>query len=367
MTISRTPVGLYLHFPFCAKRCSYCDFATQIGTPATQARYLDALIKEMGFYAQDPLTVDTVYLGGGTPSLMGPEELRRVMQAVHTHFQLAPGTEISMECNPSSVTSDKLRAFRQLGINRISFGVQTFDETLLPTIDRLHTAGDAERAIQWAGEAGFEHLNLDLMYGLPGQTLSSWEATLDRALALPVDHLSMYALTVEEGTPMYRQVERGLRDVPDDERVVEMYHAANERAKKAGFGHYEIANWAKPGGECRHNIGYWTMKPYVGLGQGAHGFFQGERTAHSKQLAGYLAQIETGERLRGQTLEAADERSERAFLGLRLLHQGVPQAALEGFDLGPLLQAGQLERHGDRIVLSESQVPVANEVFVHFV
>lgn len=367
MTIRSTPVGLYLHFPFCAKRCSYCDFATQIGTPATQTRYLEALIQEMGFYAQDQLLVDTVYLGGGTPSLMSPGELARVMGALNKHFRLMSGAEISMECNPSSVTRDKLSAYRQLGVNRLSFGVQTFDETLLPSIDRLHTAGDAERAIQWAHDAGFVRLNLDLMYGLPRQSLASWEATLGRALVLPIDHLSMYALSVEEGTPLFRQVERGFCRVPDDDRVVEMYHAANERAKAAGYAHYEIANWAKPGGECRHNIGYWTMKSYLGLGQGAHGFYRGERTAHSRKLAGYLAQIETGERIRGVPLALADARSERAFLGLRLLEQGVPEATLEGFAIDALLASGKLVKGGGRIVLAEAWVPLANEVFVQFV
>lgn len=321
----------------------------------------------MAFFAGDRLTVATVYLGGGTPSLMSPDDVGRVLEGVRQHFELRPDAEISMECNPSSVTLEKLRAYRKHGINRLSFGVQSFDDALLPTIDRLHTAGDAERAIRWAQGVGFGHLNLDLMYGLPGQSLASWQATVERALALPIDHLSLYALTVEEGTPLFRRVERGQCALPDDERVVEMYHWANQRVKAAGFLHYEIANWALPGGECRHNTIYWTMRPYLGLGQGAHGFYLGERTAHSRQLAGYLDEVASGAPVRGEPLDEAAWRSERAFLGLRLLETGVAEADLAGFAIEPLVAAGQLEKIGDRIVLAESWVPLANEVFVRFV
>lgn len=292
------PLSLYIHIPFCDHRCAYCDFNAYAGLAPLMRRYVDALMAEITAWARllGPRPLVTVFCGGGTPSLLPLPLLARVVQAVHAAFSVRAEVEWSLEANPGTVDVAYLRELQELGINRLSIGVQSFDDAELHRLDRIHDAAAAEAAYRAARTAGFTNVNLDLMFGLAGQDLASWERTLRRALALRAEHLSLYALTVEEGTPLAHQVARGLAPEPDPDLQAAMYERAQALLAAAGYEQYEISNWARPGFACRHNLVYWRGGEWLGVGAGAHSYLGGRRLAVVRSPVAYVRCVLAAER-----------------------------------------------------------------------
>ncbi len=267
------PLSLYLHIPFCTLKCSYCDFNSYAGIEGLMTPFVEALIAEVRLWGEvmRGRRVETAFFGGGTPSLLPLDELARIMGAMRVSFDIAPDVEVSLEANPGTVDLPYLRGLVSLGVNRLSLGVQSFHDDELAALDRIHSAAEAKQAYRWAREAGFRRVNLDLIYGLPEQPFERWQATLEQAIELAPEHLSLYALTVEEGTKLAHDIDRGLATAPDDDTQASMYEWSCERLARAGYRQYEISNWSRPGEECRHNLVYWRNGEWLGLGPGAHG------------------------------------------------------------------------------------------------
>jgi oxygen-independent coproporphyrinogen-3 oxidase len=287
--MDRMSIGLYLHIPFCRAKCDYCDFNTYAGLSHLYAPYVEALTQEARFLASKFLQpVSTVFLGGGTPTALPIELLGRILATCFDAFVIEEGAETTSEANPGTVSLDYLRALRKLGVNRLSLGAQTFDPRELAILGRIHDADQVGLTVQQARAAGFDNLSLDLIYGLPGQRLASWQRTLERALALAPEHISLYCLTLEEGTSLQEQVLRGYLPTPDPDRAADMYELADDRLEKAGYQQYEISNWSLPGYECAHNLVYWRNRPYLGLGAGAHSSSDGRRWWNVRPVPTYI-------------------------------------------------------------------------------
>jgi oxygen-independent coproporphyrinogen-3 oxidase len=376
------PAGLYIHIPFCRARCSYCDFATGAYESALAERYVRALVNEVMSFRpiEDVLEVDTIYFGGGTPSLLAPAQVAHILQAVRERFRLASGAEVTMEMNPGTVTPDALREFRSLGINRASFGAQTFDDLELKRLGRTHTADDVRRTFSLLREAGFTNISFDLIAGLPSQTLAGWSRNLTQALALRPEHLSFYILEVHEGTPLAEQIKRGAERQPDDDLAAEMYRVMLDGARMEGYEHYEISNLCLPRYESRHNTKYWTNQAVYGFGCSAHSF-DGRLTrwSNERDAARYTALVEAGHTPVVETTEL-DERAAKAesiFLGLRLMRGvnledyrrrfGADLRAEYRDDLTRLSEAGLIELDKDLMKLTTSGALLSNEVFSIFV
>lgn len=272
-------IALYFHIPFCTAKCGYCDFNSYAGHEHMIPSYASTLVKDAGLWreAVRGRSVETVFFGGGTPSLNPPDEMAAILDGTRAIFTIAPDAEIALEANPGSLGEDYLRALRDIGFNRLSIGVQSFDDEELVALDRIHTAEQARGAFDAARSAGFENVNLDLIYGLPEQPLVAWQRNLEQAIALAPEHLSLYALTIEDGTPLARDVARGRVTAPDPDMQAEHYEWTQDRLARAGYEHYEISNWARRGRQCRHNMVYWGNQEYLGLGAGAHSFLNGVR------------------------------------------------------------------------------------------
>ena len=376
--------GVYLHIPFCRSRCSYCDFATGMYEAELAERYVRALAKEIGNWneIESPIAVDTVYFGGGTPSLLTPAQIEQILQVVHDRFEILDGAEVTMEMNPASVSSSdelsnqKLREFRQLGINRASFGAQTFDDRELKQLGRTHTSTDIPTTFARLREAGFENINFDLIAGLPGQTLAAWKKNLDLALKLRPGHLSLYLLDVHEGTPLADQIRSGMRPKPDDDLAGEMYLIMLDNVCAAGYKHYEISNFCLPGLESRHNTKYWSGAAYYGFGCSAHSYDGWRRRwANERDVAKYVDLIENlGSPVVERTdLNEEDARSESIFLGLRLMRGvdletyqtrfGSDLRAQYYADLNRLIDAGLIEIDEGLMRLTKRGALLSNEVF----
>ncbi len=390
-------LSLYIHFPFCRHRCAYCDFNTYAGMEEYIPAYVDALCAEIGMVARragERLRAHTVFLGGGTPSLLPAISIEKILDACRRGFDLLPEAEITLEANPGTVTPEWLEKARGLGVNRLSFGMQSVHPGDLRILERQHDPIDVIRAVEWSRRAGFDNLNLDLIFGIPGQDLLRWEATLDFALRLNPDHLSLYSLTVESGTPFKRWVERGLVALPDDDLAAEMYELACQRLDGAGYAHYEISNWARKSRDrddrCRHNLQYWLMDPYLGFGAGAHGFAAHVRTANVRGIKAYITRCAVDEGRPFPAGPAADiltpldpwtEMQETMMVGLRLIEQGVSAVGFHrrfglalqeafGPQIDRLIQAGLLEWAGDgqeRLRLSRRGWLLGNRVFMEFI
>jgi oxygen-independent coproporphyrinogen-3 oxidase len=290
--------GLYIHIPLCEHKCSYCDFYS-IARPELTETVVELLCREITLVAEqlpgataEPIA--TVYFGGGTPSLLSPLQLERLLNRLHAAFRIAADAEWSMECNPGTVTLDQLRAYRSLGITRLSFGVQSFHEHELRFLDRVHTARDAVVAVQWAYQAGFENVNVDLMFAVPGQTVESWRQTLQQAIALAPVHISTYSLIWEPGTPLYARWRRGEVAPVPEELDVAQYELATELLSAAGYEHYEVSNFARAGFACRHNLVYWHGEEYLALGPSAHGYVGGRRYWNVRSLRRYAELVRSG-------------------------------------------------------------------------
>jgi oxygen-independent coproporphyrinogen-3 oxidase len=275
----RQGIGLYIHIPFCTAKCGYCDFNSYAGHDHLVPSYTESLITEASLWAKtlSGRPVETIFFGGGTPSLTPVADLERILGAAQAALSIAPGAEISLEANPGSLSVEYLGALRGIGVNRLSIGVQSFDDAELRALDRIHTGDDARAAFAAAREAGFDNVNLDFIYGLPEQPLAAWQRTLEVAIALGPEHLSLYALTVEEGTPLARDIARGRVPAPDGDVQADHYEWTMDRMAAAGYEQYEISNWAQPGRQCKHNLIYWQNREYLGLGAGAHSHLNGMR------------------------------------------------------------------------------------------
>jgi oxygen-independent coproporphyrinogen-3 oxidase len=395
--------SIYLHIPFCRHRCSYCDFNTYAGLERLIPGYLSALAAEARMSGESTggqLPVHTLFFGGGTPSLLPVSGLEMVLLALEESFDLSKIEEVTLEANPGTLSLDYLKSLRSLGINRLSLGMQSALQEELDLLEREHDYGDVIQAVSWARRAGFDNLNLDLIFGLPYQSLAEWSTSLDRALELSPDHFSLYALTLEHGTPMAHWVERGLVDEPDPDLAAEMYEWAGRRLSETGYVQYEISNWARMNrnGElsaCQHNLQYWRNLPYLGLGAGAHGYANGVRTINVLAPAAYqqrlqLSREEMGEdsfsfpvtpaTMNAQNIDRKTEIGETMMMGLRLTREGISASdfrrrfgeALEsvfGEEIQELLAYGLLERAGpgeDILRLTENGRLLGNRVFSRF-
>lgn len=296
-------LGIYIHIPFCRSKCDYCDFYSLAGREERMDAYQKALLAHIGETAPlaDGIQVDTIYFGGGTPSFYGDKRLRELLSAVEKQFQVEKGAEITLEANPDSVEVKSLRRLRKAGFNRLSLGMQSSCPEELTAIHRPHTVRQCDQAVTAAKKARFQNLSLDLIYGLPGQTMDSWKATVEHALSLIPQHLSCYGLKVEEGTPLAARVAAG-EVLPDDDMQAELYLWTVGRLERAGFVQYEISNFAKPGYESRHNLRYWLTRPYIGFGPGAHSDFGGRRYSVTRDLDRYIDGV-----LRGGDLIDSEE------------------------------------------------------------
>ena len=370
--------------PFCTVKCGYCDFNSYAELedliPAWEAALREELKRWAPAVGGRPLV--TVFIGGGTPSLLAGEVVARIMEAIRASYAVEPGAEVTLEANPESVRRERLRAYRAAGVNRLSIGVQSLDAAELRFLDRAHDAEGAAAAVALAREAGFENVNLDLLCGLPGQSLASWQRTLEGALAWEPEHLSCYALTVEEGTPLAAHVARGQVSEVDPDLVATMTEWTEQRLARAGYEQYEINHYARPGSACRHNLVYWRQGEYVAVGPGAHGFVDGVRYSVERSPTRYLAAMERSEGALGLPTPAAVTREEEdaataaldaAVLGLRL-NEGIDADAMAAAypEAWPRLQPGLdwgeetrlLERDGDRRRLTPRGRRLANELFV---
>ena len=365
----RGPLGVYLHIPFCRQRCSYCSFNTGPYRPAAMDRFHSALLDEIDLVGEaawaGDVTIGTVFFGGGTPSLLEPIELETILDRLRKRFALDPGAEVTVECNPESLTRAKAEGYRLAGVNRLSLGVQSLDDDLLVRLGRLHSSDDARRAFDAARSAGVDNVSLDLMYGLPGQDVARWESTVREVLAWRPEHLSAYALTLDEGS---RWAGEGVAGLPGEETVTAQYWALARMAREAGYEHYEISNYARRGFRSRHNQVYWRAEEYLALGPGACGFLGDVRYGNVKPVERYCAALEAGGLPLGthEVLTPAQRKAEKVILGLRL-SDGVPLAWLE--DARPLVETwaslGLLEVAGDRCRLTEAGFLLSDSLFVH--
>jgi oxygen-independent coproporphyrinogen-3 oxidase len=325
------PLGLYIHIPFCKSKCIYCDFYSLPRAEDRMDRYVSALCRQLAEIAQRTTahTVDSVYLGGGTPSYLGEKRLRRILKTVKKHYHLSRDAEITLEANPDSAGDWRaLRSLRRAGMNRLSLGVQSADDGLLRTLGRPHTFAQAEEAAAAARRARIRNLSLDLIYGLPGQDLAGWKDTLERAAALEPEHLSCYGLKVEEGTPLWDMQEK--MDLPDDDAQADMYLWTVERLGALGYEQYEISNFARPGRASRHNMKYWTLCEYAGFGPGAHSDLGDVRYAYLRSLDTYCAGVEAGVSVleSSEHIPSRERDIEYVMLGLRLT-QGISRQEFE--------------------------------------
>ena len=365
--LGQQPFGFYVHVPFCTVRCGYCDFntytATELGDGpgASRATYAEAAIAEVRLarrvLGDVDLPVSTVFLGGGTPTLLPPADLGAVLGAIASEFGLAEDAEVTTESNPDSVTAGDLAELRSTGFNRVSFGMQSAVPSVLRTLDRTHDPQRVPAVVGWAREAGFEQVSLDLIYGTPGESVADWEASLDAALACAPDHVSAYSLIVEEGTALARRVRRGELPMPDEDDLADKYVIADERLGRAGLAWYEVSNWARDEtSRCRHNQLYWTGGDWWGVGPGAHSHVGGVRwwnVKHPTAYAGRMAQSVSPAHAR-EVLGTEDRRVERVLLELRLV-DGLSAEVLD--DAGRaavpgLLDRGLVTRTGEAIVLT---------------
>ncbi len=331
----QVPLSLYLHIPFCRTKCTYCAFNTYLNVEALIPSFVSALIREIEIVGSSkPVqAVGTIYFGGGTPSLLEPGQLERILAALQQHFRVSSAAEITMEANPNDLERKYLAEVRQVGINRLSIGMQSANLNELTLFARRHDNDQVVRSVSGARRAGFDNLNLDLIYGFPHQTLESWQSSLRQMLALQPEHTSLYALGLEDGTPMAAWVARGRLPVPDDDLSADMYELATDMLAAAGYEQYEISNWSKPEFTSRHNLQYWRNLPYVGLGPGAHGYASGVRYSTILQPQQYVQALETANgdysyphtpaTDQSTVVERADEIAETLMMGLRLTQEGI--------------------------------------------
>ena len=390
----QTSIALYVHIPFCLSKCNYCDFNTYEGIESMMPSFVNALSTEIALWGQclGQPNVSTVFFGGGTPSYLPEHSIKNLLDGIRDSTCLDETAEITLEANPDDLTRVKAAAWVGAGFNRISIGVQSFDEGILAALSRRHSAAAASEAVKSARAAGFGNVNIDLMYGLPNQSLGQWRQSLRRALDLNTEHFSLYGLQIEPGTPLHRDVQVGKLPTPSDDLAADMYELAMEDLEEAGYEHYEISNWAKRGFRSRHNSVYWLNLPYLGVGPGAHSSLNGRRFANIKSPRGYIQAIASARQ--NQVVESAEVDagdfaidfievtspktaiSETMMLGIRLAEgiaksefQKLFNASLEdvyGDEIDYLTDAGLIETRGERVALTRRGKMLGNTVFERF-
>jgi len=388
------PIALYVHIPFCETKCPYCDFNTYAGIEPMVPAYVAALRREIELWGEalGRPTVATVFFGGGTPSYLPSRHIAALMASVRAGFELDGDAEVTLEANPGDFTDDKLAAYLAGGINRLSIGVQSLDDGLLKVLGRRHDAAEAERAYRMAVAAGFDNVSIDLMYGLPYQHIDQWRETLEGAESLGPQHISMYGLTLEGGTPMEQQVKTGVVPVPDPDLAADMYLMAEDVMARVGYRHYEISNWALPGRESRHNLTYWENRPYLGVGPGAHSYLTGRRfwnlkspKEYTRRLAPSLALHRDGADLivtmpavgEVEVIDRRLEMAETMMMGLRLdtgvgvagfaSRFGVTPSEVYGEVIAEMEDVGLLTAGDGAVALTPRGRLLGNEVFSRFV
>lgn len=394
--------SIYIHIPFCLHRCAYCDFNTYAGVDSQIPAYIDALSREiavLGMSVGNHIPVHSVFFGGGTPSLLRADQLKRILDIINDYYHLQQDVEISLEANPGTLSIGYLEMLREYGFNRLSLGMQSSRVSELLLLERQHSFINVIQSVCWARQAGFTNLNLDLIYGLPGQTLADWQESLQRATSLQPEHLAIYSLILEDGTLMRRWVDRGLVKSPDTDTAAEMFEWTANYLEGSGYAHYEISNWARFDREnrflgCRHNMQYWRLGPYLGFGAGAHGFIDGYHTANIASPLSYIKRLLEADLMsytdqfpRGpatDVLEEVDQQTEMSevmLMGLRLTEEGVStQDFKERFGLSiwevyslqidRLINLGLLEivvDNGERIRLTKRGQLLGNRVFIEFI
>ena len=372
-------LAFYVHIPYCVRRCGYCDFNTYTPTElaissdlsATSATYIDLLLREIELARKVSTAslVPTIFFGGGTPTLMESKDLGRVISTIGSLFELDRDAEITTEANPDTVTKEKLAELREAGFNRVSFGMQSAVPHVLQALDRTHNPENVQKATTWAGEVGFDEISVDLIYGTAGESLADWQVSIDSALALPITHISAYALIVEDGTKLGAQVKRGEVVMPDDDQTADKYLMADEKFSSAGFDWYELSNWSKPGSESRHNMAYWNGDNWWGIGAGAHSHIDGRRFWNVKHPSAYAKKlVENGNPMQEEEiLTSSQSRSEEIMLRIRLvggisksyLTEG-EQSSLENFLAEGYLNAFSWERGS--VVLSTTGRLIADRI-----
>ncbi|MCR5153964.1 MAG: radical SAM family heme chaperone HemW [Lachnospiraceae bacterium] len=378
------PLGIYVHIPFCVKKCGYCDFLSAPGTPEEEERYITALCKEirdMGQYTSDYL-VKTIYFGGGTPSVLETPLTEKVMETIRQTFTLDENAEITIEVNPGTITREKLYKYKEFGFNRLSMGIQSADDAELKKIGRIHTFKETVDGFNIAREVGFNNISVDVISALPGQTESSYANTLNEIVKLGPDHISSYSLILEEGTPFYEKyAENGpfKDEIPGEETDRKMYAYTKEFLKSKGYERYEISNYAKPGFESRHNSSYWTGTEYLGFGLGASSLFTNARYHNVENMEEYITKALAGEDTRAdiERLVEAEQMEEYMILGLRMMKGiskeafkarfGKPIEVVYGDKLAKLKRDGLITNEGDTVALTDLGIDVSNRVFVEFV
>ena len=371
-------LSFYVHIPYCVKRCGYCDFNTY--TPAelqgpdlaaVSANYIDAVIQEieMASSSVGNAEVPTIFFGGGTPSLMPSADLARVISAIREKFELANDAEITIEVNPDSVSEQFLAHMREAGANRISMGMQSAAPHVLETLDRTHKPENVARAVEQARKNGYEHVSVDLIYGTPGESFADWKTSVESALALPIDHISAYALIVERGTKLAAQVARGELVMPSDDETAEKYLYADESFEAAGFTWYELSNWSKPGGECRHNIAYWDGSFWWGAGPGAHSYFGSERWWNIKHPKSYQERIAKNESPIQEKENLTPENKADEFILLQIRRrEGILHSQMSSSQISlaeKFVSSGDLDRESwaqNKLVLSKNGRLIADRI-----
>ena len=378
--------GLYIHFPFCLKKCLYCDFNSAASSSVKPQEYVALLLREMELRHEalpEPVSSPTLYFGGGTPSLMSPDLVGRLIEAAASSFGLEGDAEVTLEANPGTITLEKLAGYRAAGVNRLSLGIQSFEDRLLSRLGRVHTAREAVLAFDAARRADFDNISIDLMHSLPEQSLLQWREALRRGIELSAEHVSAYALTVEGGTPFAGLLAAGELPLPGEEDAAQMFEATSQLLCQAGYLHYEISNFARPGRTSRHNSAYWSRESYLGFGAGAHSFLNrdglGRRWKNACDLAGYGEAVTGGTipEQETETLTLDEAVSESFFLGLRMLDgldlarlgslYGQPALSPGLAEVARLEASGALIREGDLVRLAPGAVILANSVFSRFI
>ena len=385
MMIKKKDLELYLHIPFCVKKCNYCDFFSASGSEEEQEAYVQAMVQEIHQYQEKfrSYEVKTIFLGGGTPSLLSGNQAERIFQSLHDSFEIARDAEITMEMNPGTVDLQKLKQYKEIGVNRLSIGLQSAQNRELKMLGRIHTFEDFLETWNEVEKAGFENRNIDLMSALPGQKLGTWEDTLKKVLALQPEHISAYSLILEEGTPFYKWYESGKFDagdweLPSEEEEYTMGERTIQILQDAGMHRYEISNYAKPGKECRHNLGYWNRTEYLGIGAGSSSLIGETRFNHIRDRKEYVEMIRQGEAVdtEREFLSTESQMEEFMYLGLRKT-EGISRAAFQdyfqksldeiyGTVIEKLSDENLLECDGDRVRLSHRGMDVSNCVLAEF-
>lgn len=371
-------ISVYFHLPFCLQRCHYCSFYSTTGRESQIPAYIDAIVKEVQLTYRPSSTIETVYFGGGTPSLVASSEIEKMMSAISEYYAVSKNAEITLESNPGTSGKEYLGLLYRTGVNRLSIGIQSLDDAELRLLGRHHSASGALRSITDARSAGFQNISLDFMYGLPYRTLDRWNRMLDVIVGLGVEHLSLYGLTVEDGTSLGSAVRTGKVPAPDPDMAAAEYELAVKKLAASGYRQYEISNWARPGFESRHNLAYWQRKECLGLGAAAHSFIDSTRLANPDDMDDYITSLNQG-RLPNQSIEIIDQNlalSETLFLGLRLcdgvslddigLRFGIDLQHRFACEIAELTALQLLKVEGRYLKLTDSGRLLSNEVFIRF-